>query len=990
MKALCVVAAMVSLANARVWSRRRSRGLAPGKTYGLARRGGARVEQVVDEALYSRQLLTFGRDAQRRLSQGRVLVVGCGGVGIEVCKNLALAGVSSMSIRDETPIAEGEWQCMPLSGDDVGLSRSSACAPRVGELNPYCDVKELIADAAVLLELIKGGEFDCVAACSVDGKLAASLSSACREAGVGFVYAAVQDAKKIVVADDFGKSFESIDREPVGSALEPKLIESLDSVGADSTYRLRLAGGEKHDCQVDDRIVIFGEEWIVKKVVRPDVMVVQGGPPPVAAQERITMTILPGRLQTSCPLLSADEALLDLEEPTPLRAVAGGIAAHEVLKYLAGGLLGPPVVRWNLDASDELPSVADEAARLQSATVFVVGAGATGCELLKNLALMGVGRVIVADDDTIETSNLNRQFLFRRHDVGKSKAVVAASTAATVRRSGQPTSMLGIEKRVEPKTAEFFERTALSGACCVFSALDNVEARRFVDKLCVAASLPLIDTGTLGARGSVQVCIPHQTETYGNAQDPDDSRDAVPVCTLKQHPYKLDHVVAWATDLYAGYFARRITRFRNLLAAYLAHAGGVRTWLRSAEADADGESVLEQAFEDAEDIRYCLVAPTAAAKRFASWAGREYARHFQNAVDALTARRPRNASDDDEPEFPYWSGTRIWPERAEAIDEPDFVFAAISLRLSALGIKQPVLDKDAGLLQVAQDAFNQSIHDPPVTVEALELSLAKLVHTATEYSLLDTLAPLDFDKDNDVDLAFVTAAANARAAVFSIPKADALRCKQIAGRVVPAVATTTSVVSGLAAFEFLKLMHQGERESNYIHHRNSFINLALLDRITRAEPFPCDSWTLPNGHVVSDWSPRSNLFMARDSTLPQLLEIILAEFFDLSQLEVHIASITRQIDGRLIYVPAAAILFADALALDLLLSTEGEDDRPGTSNPKPDESNSEYVDVLVTVASGVYKDEEDDDSQVHDAPLPPIRLWFDDEARCSGAALESV
>jgi ubiquitin-activating enzyme E1 len=50
--------------------------------------------------------------------------------------------------------------------------------------------------------------------------------------------------------------------------------------------------------------------------------------------------------------------------------------------------------------------------------VFVVGAGAIGCELLKNLALLGVGDVTVTDNDTIEKSNLNRQFLFREKDIG--------------------------------------------------------------------------------------------------------------------------------------------------------------------------------------------------------------------------------------------------------------------------------------------------------------------------------------------------------------------------------------------------------------------------------------------------------------------------------------------------------------------------------------------------------------------------------------------
>lgn len=61
---------------------------------------------------------------------------------------------------------------------------------------------------------------------------------------------------------------------------------------------------------------------------------------------------------------------------------------------------------------------------------FVVGAGAIGCELLKNFAMMGLGadggQVIVTDMDLIEKSNLNRQFLFRPHDVQRAKSVTAA------------------------------------------------------------------------------------------------------------------------------------------------------------------------------------------------------------------------------------------------------------------------------------------------------------------------------------------------------------------------------------------------------------------------------------------------------------------------------------------------------------------------------------------------------------------------------------
>lgn len=57
---------------------------------------------------------------------------------------------------------------------------------------------------------------------------------------------------------------------------------------------------------------------------------------------------------------------------------------------------------------------------------FVVGAGAIGCELLKNFALVGLGNIIVTDMDVIEKSNLNRQFLFRPWDVQKTKSSTAA------------------------------------------------------------------------------------------------------------------------------------------------------------------------------------------------------------------------------------------------------------------------------------------------------------------------------------------------------------------------------------------------------------------------------------------------------------------------------------------------------------------------------------------------------------------------------------
>ena len=86
--------------------------------------------------------------------------------------------------------------------------------------------------------------------------------------------------------------------------------------------------------------------------------------------------------------------------------------------------------------SDELAKTIGEdlVEKISNAKVFMIGAGAIGCELLKNFAMVGVGsgakgKIIVTDPDVIEVSNLNRQFLFREKHLRKPKSATAAAAA---------------------------------------------------------------------------------------------------------------------------------------------------------------------------------------------------------------------------------------------------------------------------------------------------------------------------------------------------------------------------------------------------------------------------------------------------------------------------------------------------------------------------------------------------------------------------------
>jgi ubiquitin-activating enzyme E1 len=111
-----------------------------------------------------------------------------------------------------------------------------------------------------------------------------------------------------------------------------------------------------------------------------------------------------------------------------------------------------------------------------------------------------LGKLFVTDADRIELSNLTRQFLFREHNVGHPKSK-AASAMATV--MNKDFNVEALELFVGPKTEDAFDDNFwidLDGVC---NALDNMEARLYVDAQCVKFEKPLLESGTMGTNGKL-------------------------------------------------------------------------------------------------------------------------------------------------------------------------------------------------------------------------------------------------------------------------------------------------------------------------------------------------------------------------------------------------------------------------------------------------------------------------------------------------------
>jgi adenylyltransferase/sulfurtransferase len=146
-------------------------------------------------------------------------------------------------------------------------------------------------------------------------------------------------------------------------------------------------------------------------------------------------------------------------------------------------------------------------ALIQNTRVLIIGAGAVGNEVIKNLALLGVGHVVVADKDSIEPGDLNRCVLFREGDAGRPKAECAARA---VREMSPPLNITAIHGNVLADLGLGYFRWAN----VVLTALDNCEARAFVNGACVRAGRPWIDGGLEARRGVVRCVAPPTTACY--------------------------------------------------------------------------------------------------------------------------------------------------------------------------------------------------------------------------------------------------------------------------------------------------------------------------------------------------------------------------------------------------------------------------------------------------------------------------------------------
>ncbi|KRX07656.1 Ubiquitin-conjugating enzyme/RWD-like protein [Pseudocohnilembus persalinus] len=535
---------------------------------------------------------------------------------------------------------------------------------------------------------------------------------------------------------------------------------------------------------------------------------------------------------------------------------------------------------------------------LQNQKIFQIGAGAIGCELLKNYAMLGIGsqkngQILVTDPDLIENSNLSRQFLFREKHIKKSKSMTAAAVIQQFNKQLQG-KIFAKQDKIGPQSENMYNDQFIRQQNIIMNALDNVQARVYVDQRCVKNQVPLIESGTLGSKGHVQVVIPFLTESYGSKKDPQNDSNQIPVCTLKMFPEETIHCVEWARDKFQKFFNDKIQNSRKILQKMIEN---------------ETDSVE---FEQIQKLKNFLENMPKNFKDCIMLARNKFEKLFNHNIQDLLTIYPLDKIQND--------GSLFWslPKRPPKIEKFDknnqfhkqFIIAFGVLMAQNFNIQIP---EDIGSEQIQERVLEIYLQDVKIKEHKLTEEKIKNIQDEVEkkdqndkknekqnektnqqkinqnniqiekqnlieeicqifseflkydkknnyvkiqkkMSINNLICPIEFEKDDDNNfhIDFLTSMTNIRAYNYGLEQMEWIDVKLKAGRILPALATTTSSIAGLQCIEMIKVLTLGIKNRKLENFKNSYMNLAI-PFLQQSEPGIYPKYKITQQITVNIW-----------------------------------------------------------------------------------------------------------------------------------------
>ena len=564
-------------------------------------------------------------------------------------------------------------------------------------------------------------------------------------------------------------------------------------------------------------------------------------------------------------------------EIPPICSFLGGIVAQEIVKFTGKYT---PINQWfwcefseiveklsnDVDRTLKNNRYDDQIAifgndiqqKLSDLNIFMIGAGALGCEFLKNFSLMGIAindkkEVIVTDNDNIEFSNLNRQFLFRKRDIGKSKSKCACDEA---KKNNPNFNCSDRQSRIGPENEHIFNEKFWDKQTCVINAVDNIEARKYIDKQCTFYEKPLFDSGTLGTKAHIQTIIPHITCCYNdNKKEVENNLNSIPMCTLRNFPVIIEHCIEWGRELFNLYFTENIIELKN--------------W-------AENRELFYEKLKNEDSItlseilsnikRHLLIIESKNFNKCIEFAVNKFTENFDYKINQLISDYPLNFLNKDGSKF--WSGSKRFPHPIKYNSDDDVCFSFVknlSIILARI-LDIPIISDDEYIKKISnqieippfiakknynnnnnedidnkreESDFLDKLDNIEELIESMlqgtdDKEINKMKEEINKINIDPTkINPEKFEKDNDLKghIDFIFSCSTLRARNYNIKEIDKQKLKMIAGKIVPSLATTTAAITGIVCLQLYTLI-----QTNQIKYfKNCYLNLAV-NRFLMTQP----------------------------------------------------------------------------------------------------------------------------------------------------------
>ena len=606
-------------------------------------------------------------------------------------------------------------------------------------------------------------------------------------------------------------------------------------------------------------------------------------------------------------------------EICPITSFFGGIVAQEIIKTTGKY---DPIDQWLiLDFFETIENINPNAERkllnsryddqiaifgneihekIINSNIFMIGAGATGCEFLKNFAMMGFctnekSLLTVTDNDNIEISNLSRQFLFRKKDVGQPKSITAGNSVKNMNKNFNINAM---QTKVCKETENIFNDDFWQKQNFIINAVDSNPTRKYIDTKVISFEKCSIDSGTLGTKAHLQMIIPHKTITYNDNEEGEESPE-IPMCTLRNFPSLITHCIEWARSIFNDYFTNIVTDVKNYFLNF-------DNFKDNTFKEGTSSQNLEKIIIIKDHIEFIL---SQNFDKVIEYAVKKYTENFDYNIQQLLYNFPPDYKNLDGTLF--WSGSKKLPHNIPYnpndelcllfVKKYSFIIAnALNIPYTKEQLSDDYIKNISSKIKIpkfeAKKVFiatedsqlkNNNQNQNSSEEQIAEQNCQKLLEELKNMKNNENINKIDFNKMNEVEfekdhdenghIDFIHACSNLRAKNYNIDECDRSKTKIIAGKIIPTIMTTTAAIAGIVSLQLYTLLQT--HELKFL--RNCYFNLScnyyLFD-----EPVPAkkmiDKESDENGNPVKmipeGWTTWDKILIEGSKTCQELMDYI--------------------------------------------------------------------------------------------------------------------